>query len=79
MLLFLKSFLTYSALAAEVKLGPERIGARTDGGLQIFLPHNGSLVAWAAGVPSATIETQKLAQAGTYLIVARAEGRPDTS
>ena len=39
-------FLICSALAVEVKLGPERIGARTDGGLQIFLPQNGSLVAW---------------------------------
>jgi hypothetical protein len=40
--------LTYSALAAEVKIGDERIGARTDGGLQIFLPREGSdsLVAW---------------------------------
>src|SRR5271155_689161 len=37
--------LTCSPLAAEIKLGPGRIGARTDGGLQIFLPQD-SLVAW---------------------------------
>jgi len=35
-----------SPLAAEIKLGPERIGARTDGGLQICLPQNTNLVAW---------------------------------
>ena len=35
-----------SALAAEIKLGAERVGARTDGGLQIFLHSGGNLVAW---------------------------------
>jgi hypothetical protein len=35
-----------SPLAAEFKIGPERIGARTDGGLQIFLPREDGLVAW---------------------------------
>jgi len=35
-----------SALAAEIKLGPERIGERTDGGLQIILPQDGDLIAW---------------------------------
>jgi hypothetical protein len=34
-----------SALAAEIILGPERICARTDGRLEIFLPQNGSFVA----------------------------------
>lgn len=40
--------LIFSPLAAEIKLGHERIGARTDGGLQIFLPRKDldSLVAW---------------------------------
>jgi hypothetical protein len=38
--------LIYSALAAEIKIGPERIGARTDGGLQIFIPGRDGLVAW---------------------------------
>ena len=42
----LLDILTSSPLAAEIKLGPERIGARTDGGLQIFLPCNDSLIAW---------------------------------
>jgi hypothetical protein len=43
-----KEILTCSALAAEIKIGPERIGARTDGGLQIFIPRedSDSLVAW---------------------------------
>lgn len=36
----------YSPLAAEIKIGPERIGARTDGGLQIFIPRKDGLVAW---------------------------------
>src|SRR5438046_270021 len=40
------SVLNTSALAAELKLGPQRIGARTDGGLQIFLPQDGNRVAW---------------------------------
>jgi hypothetical protein len=35
-----------SALAAEIKLGPERIGARTDGGLQILLPLEGNHIMW---------------------------------
>jgi hypothetical protein len=37
-----------SPLAAEIRIGDERIGARTDGGLQIFLPRkdSDSLVAW---------------------------------
>ena len=42
----LVDILTCSPLAAEIKIGPERIGARTDGGLQIFHPRNDSLVAW---------------------------------
>jgi hypothetical protein len=40
------SFIDCSPLAAEVKLGPERIGARTDGGLQILLPRQENFVAW---------------------------------
>jgi hypothetical protein len=35
-----------SPLAAEVKLGPERIGARTDDGLQILLHRYENFVAW---------------------------------
>ena len=35
-----------SPLAAEIKLGAQRIGARTDGGLQIFLPQDTKFVAW---------------------------------
>jgi hypothetical protein len=41
------TFSNRSALAAEFKLGPERIGARTDGGLQIVLHRApGELIAW---------------------------------
>lgn len=40
------SFNNYSSLAAEVKLGPERIGPRIDGGLQILLPRHKYFVAW---------------------------------
>lgn len=43
---YLLNILIRSPLAAEIKLGPERIGVRTDGGLQIFLPCNDGLVAW---------------------------------
>jgi hypothetical protein len=37
-----------SPLAAEIKIGKDRVGARTDGGLQIFLPiqDKDDLVAW---------------------------------
>lgn len=47
---FFRSILTCSALAAEVKLGPERIGARTDGGLQIFL----RMAVWLLGIDPIT-------------------------
>ena len=40
------SLLNISAFAMELKLGPQRIGAHIDGGLQIFLPQDDTRVAW---------------------------------
>ena len=48
--------LTRSPLAAEIKIGPERIGARADGGLQICLPRNDSLVAWDRSYSEITLD-----------------------
>jgi hypothetical protein len=42
----LKSFPIFGALAAEIKLSIERVGARTDGDLQICFPRDGNLIAW---------------------------------
>jgi hypothetical protein len=35
-----------SALAVKNKLGPERIGDRTDGGLKVLLPLDGNYIMW---------------------------------
>jgi hypothetical protein len=43
---YCRAVLMYSALAAEVKLGHERVSARTDGGLQIILHHDNQKLAW---------------------------------
>ena len=52
-------FLISSALAAEIKLGSERIGARTDGGLQIFFPRDGNLVEWDRSYYEIALEVRK--------------------
>jgi len=52
-------FWSSSALAAEIKLGDERIGARTDGGLQIFLPSDGKSVQWNRSYYEIVVEVQQ--------------------
>ena len=52
--------LTNSPLAAEIKLGPERVGARTDGGLQIFLPRNDKTsIAWDRSYYEVALEAKR--------------------
>ena len=48
-----------SPLAAEIKLGPQRIGARTDGGLQILLPQTESFVAWDRSYYEIALEAKR--------------------
>jgi hypothetical protein len=48
-----------SPLAAEIKLGLERIGARTDGGLQIFLPQDKNFVAWDRSYYEIALEAKR--------------------
>lgn len=55
-----------SALAAEIKLGPERIGSRTDGGLQIFLPQNNNTsVAWDRSYYEVALEAKRFFKSQT--------------
>jgi hypothetical protein len=53
------SFADRSPLAAEIKLGAERIGARTDGGLQILNPQGNNLVAWDRSYYEIALEAKR--------------------
>lgn len=44
---------------AEIKLGDERIGARTDGGLQILNPQGSNFVAWDRSYYEIALEAKR--------------------
>jgi hypothetical protein len=60
------------SLVAEIKLGPRRIGARTDGGLFISLPQQGQFIAWDRSYYEIALEVIPLQ---TLLIVGKTLGQ----
>ena len=53
-------FIHQRVLAAEIKLGAERVGARTAGGLQIFFPRDGNLIEWDRSYYEVSLDTSDL-------------------